>query len=217
MNKLPFFISAVLLFFSTSCKSQSGEEICKKIQLPEGFNMTVYADGVENARSLALGDRGTVFVGNRSEDRVYALIDADQDFKAEWKIIIAEDLEMPNGVAFYKGDLYVAEVDKIWKYPNIEENLDDIPEAELISDAFPSDRHHGWKYIAVGPDEKLYVPVGAPCNVCLKENELYSTICRMDLDGKNLKVYAKGVRNSVGFDWHPVTNELWFTDNGRDM
>jgi len=217
MKKLVLATSVLFLFFSGSCKAQSAEEICKKIELPEGFKISVYAEGVENARSLAIGNKGTVFVGNRTEDRVYALVDTDQDFKAERKIVIADDLEMPNGVAFHKGDLYVAEVDKIWKYTNIEENLNNVPEAELVSDAFPSDRHHGWKYIAIGPDEKLYVPVGAPCNVCLEENELYSTICRMDLDGKNLEVYAKGVRNSVGFDWHPITNELWFTDNGRDM
>ncbi len=217
MKKLVLATSVLFLFFSGSCKAQSAEEICKKIELPEGFKISVYAEGVENARSLAIGDKGTVFVGNRTEDRVYALVDTDQDFKAERKIVIADDLEMPNGVAFHKGDLYVAEVDKIWKYTNIEENLNNVPEAELVSDAFPSDRHHGWKYIAIGPDEKLYVPVGAPCNVCLEENELYSTICRMDLDGKNLEVYAEGVRNSVGFDWHPITNELWFTDNGRDM
>ncbi|MEQ8907759.1 MAG: sorbosone dehydrogenase family protein [Vicingaceae bacterium] len=207
----------ILPFFVSACQAQNAEDIVDQISLPEGFSISVYASEVDNARSLALGDQGTVFVGNRSEDKVYALVDMDGDYKADQKFIIAEGLEMPNGVAFYKGNLYVAEVDKVWKYPQIESQLQNPPSPILISDQFPSDRHHGWKYIAVGPDEKLYVPVGAPCNICEKEDSIYSTICRMNLDGSGLEVYAHGVRNSVGFDWHPLTNELWFTDNGRDM
>lgn len=207
-------VFSILLF---SCHAQESEEILAEIELPQGFAISIFADGVENARSLALGSKGTVFVGNRTEDKVYALVDKNGDYKVDQKIVIAEGLNMPNGVAFYKGDLYVAEVSKVWKYENIEENLYQISKPILLRDDLPTDTHHGWKYIAVGPDEKLYVPIGAPCNVCEKEDERYSTISRMDLDGENFEIYAHGVRNSVGFDWHPITKELWFTDNGRDM
>lgn len=215
MKTKVFIIAFSSLFLS--CQAQESEEILSKLELPKGFSISIFADEVENARSLTLGSEGTVFVGNRTEDKVYALIDSDGDYKADRKVVIAQGLNMPNGVAFHKGDLYVAEVSKIWKYENIEANLDQIPEPVLLRDDLPTETHHGWKYIAVGPDEKLYVPIGAPCNICEKEDERYSTISRMDLDGKNFEIYAHGVRNSVGFDWHPITNELWFTDNGRDM
>jgi len=124
---------------------------------------------------------------------------------------------MPNGVAFYKGDLYVAEVDKLWLFKNIENNLDNPGEPILIYDNYPKDKHHGWKFIAFGPDDKLYVPVGAPCNICESKDEIYASITRMDPDGSNREVFAHGVRNTVGFTWHPQTGEMWFTDNGRDM
>jgi len=187
-----------------------------KIQLPDGFEISVYADGVENARAMAMGSEGTLFVGSRRAGKVYAIFDADKDYRADKVMTIAQDLHLPTGIAYHNGDLYVAEVSKIWKYPNIEASLPDVPEAVLVSDAFPTDDHHGWKYLGFGPDGKLYVPVGAPCNVCEKENEIYSTICRMNADGSDLEIYAKGIRNSVGFTWHPTTDELWFTDNGRD-
>ena len=124
---------------------------------------------------------------------------------------------MPNGVAYYKGDLFVAEVNKLWVFRNIEDNLDNPGDPILIYDDYPKDKHHGWKYISVGPDGKLYVPVGAPCNICESNDEIYASITRMDPDGSNREVYAHGVRNTVGFTWHPQTGEMWFTDNGRDM
>lgn len=186
------------------------------LNLPEGFEIDVWATDVNNARSLALGDNGTVFVGNRQGDKVYALRDTDGDMRADEQFVLAEGLFMPNGVAFRNGDLYVAEVNKVWRFPNIESNLATPPTPELIFDQLPSDRHHGWKYIAFGPDDKLYIPVGAPCNIC-ESDEIYAAIHRINPDGSGFETVAHGVRNTVGFDWNPQTGELWFTDNGRDM
>jgi glucose/arabinose dehydrogenase len=186
-----------------------------KIKLPAGFKISIYAE-VDNARSLALSPNGTLFVGNRSGDKVYAVIDKDKDFKADEVKVIASDLNMPCGVAFREGSLYVAEVNRILRFDNIEKSLDAPPSPVVVSDKLPSDKHHGWKFITFGADGKLYVPVGAPCNVCEKDNPIYSSIARMNPDGSGLEVFAHGVRNSVGFDFHPETKELWFTDNGRD-
>ena len=232
-------LTAFTLGMSLSCPSQALP--LDRIQLPQGFSIDIYAENIENARQMALGDNGTVFVGSRKAGNVYALIDTNHDFKADKKIIVATDLFMPSGIAFHQGSLYVAEVDKIWRYPDIEKSLPTIPKAELVFDKLPNKSHHGWKFIAFGPDGKLYVPVGAPCNVC--ESELpFASILKLDPDSQltdnqltgsqqtqNQKVgstqqdsmqttiVAQGVRNSVGFDFHPVTGELWFTDNGRDM
>ncbi|QDG51572.1 sorbosone dehydrogenase family protein [Persicimonas caeni] len=188
-----------------------------QIELPEGFQIRMYAPDVPNARSLELSPNGTLFVGNRSGDKVYAVIDKDNDYRADEVKVIAEGMRSPNGVALHEGDLYVAEISKVWRFKDIEQNLDDPPEPELVSDAFPTDGSHGWKFIKFGPDGKLYVPVGAPCNICKPDYSKYANIQRMDPDGSNLELVAKGVRNTVGFDWHPQTNDLWFTDNGRDM
>ena len=188
-----------------------------RIKLPEGFKISVFASGVEDARSLARGEKGTVFVGNRNEDKVYAVVDSNKDGVADEKYVIASGLRMPNGVAFQNGDLFVAEVSRILRFPNIESQLSDPPQPEVVYDKYPEERHHGWKYIAFGPDGKLYVPVGAPCNICDPENDVYASITRINPDGSNMEIFAEGVRNSVGFDWHPQTNVLYFTENGRDM
>lgn len=190
-----------------------------RLKLPEGFQIEIYAEGIDGARSMAMGDNGTLFVGTRNENKVYALRDEDGDFRAEKVFEVDSDLEQPNGVAFKDGALYVGAVSRLFKYPNIEQQLASPPEPELIYDDYPTEFHHGWKYIAFGPDNKLYVPVGAPCNICDRtdEDERFATITRMDADGSNREIVARGVRNTVGFTWHPDTNELWFTDNGRDM
>ena len=185
------------------------------IVLPPGFSIDVFAD-VEQARSLALGSKGTVFVGSLSRGTVTALVDRDRDGKADETIVIAEDLNTPNGVAVREGALYVAEISRVLRFDAIEDNLRTPPRPVVINDSFPTDKSHGWKFIAFGPEGKLYVPVGAPCNVCEKGDERYASIMRMDPDGKNLQLFARGVRNTVGFSWHPETKELWFTDNGRD-
>lgn len=186
-----------------------------KIQLPPGFSISVYAE-VPNARSMCFGEKGTLFVGNRDKDKVYAVVDADKDGKAEHVYVIDEGLNMPCGVAFRNGSLYVAEVNRILRYDDIENKLSSPPEPVVVNDKLPTEKHHGWKYISFGPDGKLYVPVGGPCNVCKKEDPIYASISRMNADGSGLEVFASGVRNSVGFDWHPQTKELWFTENGRD-
>ncbi|MEM0940938.1 MAG: sorbosone dehydrogenase family protein [Bacteroidota bacterium] len=186
------------------------------IRLPAGFEIEVFAR-VNNARSIVFSPEGTLFVSNRGGDKVYALRDTNGDWKADEKYVIAKNMRMPNGIAFKDGSLYVAEVSKLWRFDNIEDNLSNPPEPILIYDDYPSDRHHGWKFIAFGPDGKLYVPVGAPCNICESKNEMYASITRMNPDGSDREVFAHGVRNTVGFTWHPETGEMWFTDNGRDM
>ncbi len=206
---------ALGLIIDPGIVSEEGLQL-DEINLPEGFKIAVFAR-VDNARSLVLSPNGTLFVGNRSGDKVYAVQDTDGDRKADKKFVIASGLRMPNGVAFKDGDLYVAEVSKLWKYEDIETSLSNPPQPVLIYDDYPKDGHHGWKYIAFGPDGKLYVPVGAPCNICESKDERYASITRMNPDGSNREVYAKGVRNTVGFTWHPKTGEMWFTDNGRDM
>lgn len=224
MRRIPVGVSKVLLLFATlSCtggeNSPPGSKSSlplNKIKLPAGFTIDVYAEHVNNARSLALSPEGIVFVGNRSEGSVYALVDADKDHRAERTHVIAEGLNMPNGVALRNGSLYVAEVSRILRFDSIASKLEHPPAPVVVSEDFPSDEHHGWKFIALGPDDKLYVPVGAPCNVCEKEDPRYASIMRMNADGSGLEVFASGIRNTVGFAWHPVTRELWFTDNGRD-
>ncbi len=186
-----------------------------KIVLPQGFKIEVYAE-VNDARSMVRSPSGVIYVGNKDGDKVYAVKDTDNDFKADKRWVIASGLNMPNGVAFKNGDLYVAEVNRILKFPNIEENLEAPPKPIVINDQYPTDTHHGWKYIAFGPDGKLYVPVGAPCNIC-EPDEIYASITRLNDDGSGREIFAHGIRNSVGFTWHPVTKNLWFTDNGRDM
>lgn len=187
----------------------------EKIKLPAGFKIDVFAE-VDNARSMVMSPSGILYIGNRNGDKVYAVKDTDGDFKADKKWTIASGLNMPNGVAFKDGDLYVAEVSRILKYSGIESKLANPPAPEIINDKYPTETHHGWKYIAFGPDGKLYVPVGAPCNICESKDEVYASITRINPDGSGREIFASGVRNTVGFAWHPVTKELWFTDNGRD-
>jgi len=187
------------------------------LNLPDGFNIEVYAEDVQNARSMDLSPDGTLYVGTRGAGYVYALKDTDGDFKIDKKYTLLSDGNMPNGVAFKDGDLYVAEVDRILKFVDIENKLDNPGKPELVFDGYPKEKHHGWKYIAFGPDDKLYVPVGAPCNICEKEEEVYSSITRINADGTGMEVVQHGVRNTVGFTWHPETGDLWFTDNGRGM
>lgn len=189
-----------------------------KLTLPEGFDIEVFVDDVPNARQMALGDEGTLFIGTRDAGDVYAVLDSDSDGRPDSKRVIASDLFMPSGVAYRDGDLYVAQVDNIRRYPDIEAQLrgDEALSFTVFLEGLPDKRRHGWKYIDFGPDGHLYVPVGAPCNIC-DEEEPFSTLLRVAPDGAGYEVHARGIRNTVGFDWHPETGELWFTDNGRDM
>ncbi len=165
---------------------------------------------------MTLSPKGTLFVGTRRAGRVYAIRDDDRDGKADRVRVIASDLNWPNGVAFRKGSLYVAEINRILRFDGIESRLERPPEPVVVNDRLPRDVHHGWKFIRFGPDGRLYVPVGAPCNIC-EPGKPYASILRFSPSGNQWEVFASGVRNSVGFDWHPATGELWFTDNGRDL
>ncbi len=184
------------------------------LKLPAGFSISLFASNVVDARSLTLSPAGTVFVASRSAGHIYALQDNNHDGVAERRYVIDSHLDMPNGIAFHHGDLYVAERSRIIRYANIEAHLQQPPRPQVIYDKLPTEGHHGWRYLAIGPDEKLYVSVGAPCNVC--DEAGYGEIQRLRLDGRNMETYARGIRNSVGFTWQPLTQQLWFTDNGRD-
>ena len=191
------------------------------LEVPKGFNVEIFAEGVEGARQMAMSPSGIIYVGTRrtgDNGKVYAVIDKDNDFKADSVEVIASGLRMPNGVAFLDDDLYVAEVSNIWKFENVDQHLNTYQTPTLINNTFPTESSHGWKYIGFGPDNKLYVPVGAPCNVCNHEekNPIYASLTRMNPDGSNHEIIAHGIRNTVGFTWHPKSGNLWFTDNGRD-
>ncbi len=185
------------------------------IRLPPRFSIELFTDQVPGARSMTHGAKGTLFVGTRGDGKVYAVRDADGDGRAETVRIVASGLESPNGVAFRDGALYVAEIQRVLRFDDIEDRIDTPPEPVVVTDRYPSDGHHGWKFIRFGPDGALYVPVGAPCNVC-EEPDPYASITRLDVTTGAYEVIARGIRNTVGFDWHPETRELWFTDNGRD-
>jgi len=183
-----------------------------QLKMPKGFKLEVYISGIANARSLRVGDKGTVFVSNRQLDKVYAVV--ERSGKREAKVI-ASGLDRPNGLAFHNGTLYIGEGTKISKLEKIEDNLDNPGKPAVIYSDLPNHQSHGWKFIAIGPDHKLYINVGAPCNICEPPAE-NAQIRRINLDGSGAEVFARGVRNSVGFDWHPITKDLYFTDNGRD-
>jgi glucose/arabinose dehydrogenase len=185
-----------------------------KIKLPPGFKVEVYQAGVLDARGMREGDKGTVFVSSLFvAGKIYAI--TNKDGKRELKTI-AEKLFLPNGIEFHKGALYVATPKDITRYDGIEDKLDNPPKPVMVYDKLPGDVPHGWKFIKIGPDGKLYVPVGAPCNICEPDRDKYTQILRMNLDGTGVESVLKGMRNTVGFDWHPKTKELWFGDNQRD-
>ena len=189
-----------------------------KLKLPPGFSIEVLAR-VPNARQMALGESAAgrvLYVGSMREGKVFAL-ELDRDYKAGPLHVIAQGLQLPVGVAYRDGSLYVSAVSRIVRLDNIAANLAKPPAPVAVVSDLPSETHHGWKFIAFGPDGLLYVPVGAPCNICEPDPALYATILRMKPDGTQRETFASGVRNTVGFDWQPGSNELWFTENGRDM
>ena len=205
--------AAVLCSCAGTADSKAALE---NIELPPGFRIELFTDRVPGARSMALSPNGTLFVGTREKGNVYAIPGAGRSPKPGEVVTVLSGLTMPNGVALKDGALYVAEISRVLRYDDIERRLRNPPRPAVVNDAFPDERDHGWKFIRFGPDGLLYVPVGAPCNVCDPENPVYSSITRMKPDGSGREIFAKGVRNTVGFDWHPGTGELWFTDNGRD-
>lgn len=213
MNAL--IVKCFLLFFIVfalgGCSHEVGSE--PGLKVPPGFSIEVFADEVPNARSMALGDKGTLFVGTRSDGRVFALSDQDGDGRPERRRTLARGLDMPNGIAFRDGALYVAESGRILRFDNIESRLDSPPEPVIVAE-IQAYGHHGWRYMGFGPDGRMYVAMGAPCNVCDPKD--LGSIISMRADGSDRRIHARGVRNSVGFTWHPQTGDLWFTDNGRD-
>ncbi len=217
INLKCLILSTIIFITNISCNPDENKSGNSDIILQPGFKIGIYAANVEGARSMTLSESGILFVGTREVGgNVYAILDSNSDYTADEVIIVASGLNMPNGVAVKDGDLYVAEVSRILKFENIEDNFRYHPAPQIIREDLPAERHHGWKFIRFGPDGKLYVPIGAPCNICKESDERFASIIRMNPDGSNMEIFSRGVRNSVGFDFHPSTNELWFTDNGRD-
>ena len=215
MQKIVFSLG--LLFALTSSVTAADAPL-EQIKLPPGFSIALWAR-VDNAREMALGrvgpNGGTLFVGSTQAGKVHA-VRFDAGYKSQAVSTVASGIQMPAGVAYKDGSLYVSAVSRILRFDDIEQRLDKPPAPVVVTDKLPTDTHHGWKFIAFGPDGKLYVPVGAPCNIC-EPGAQHANILRMNADGSGMETYARGVRNSVGFDWQPQTRELWFTDNGRDM
>ncbi|MGR9100806.1 MAG: PQQ-dependent sugar dehydrogenase [Gammaproteobacteria bacterium] len=207
------------VFFAGTCLAgddgRSGD-VLKRIKLPPGFVVSIYAGDAPGVRSMAPGGDGVVFAGTNSNGRVFAFKDEDGDGKADKKYLIDSGLYLPNGVAFRNGSLYVAEVNRILRYDGILRRLENPPEPAVVYDRFPSDRHHGWKYLRFGPDGRLYTAVGAPCNICDPVKKIYTSLISVDPEGKGYRILARGIRNTVGFDWHPDSGTLYFTENGRD-
>ena len=193
-------------------ETSRGEVPVSKINLPPGFSVQIWATGLPGGRAMARGDQGKIYVGTRIIGRVYEVTDNGDRRSVR---VVVDKLTQPAGVAFANGSLYVMAIGKVLRFDGIESN----PNAQAVdlTDKFnlPPAQHHQWKYIAFGPDKKLYVPFGAPCNICEPEQQ-YAQIRRYNPDGSGMEVLARGIRNSVGFDWHPKTGELWFTDHGRD-
>lgn len=237
MAKIRALLSILLVAgFSSSVMAQTPAPATPRldtIKLPPGFSIELYAGDVTNARSMVLSPNGTLFVGTRriGVGNVYAIVDRNKDNKADEVILIAKGLNMPNGVAFRNGSLYVADTTRLLRYDNIEAQLKNPPAPVVLYENFPNLRLHQWHFIAFGPDGMLYVPIGSPCtDYCdptvseyknsqdevIPADKRFASIMRMKPDGTEQEIFASGIRNTVGFDWHPVTRELWFTDNGRD-
>ena len=184
-----------------------------KLKLPPGFKIEVWATGMPGARAMALGDNGKVYIGTRAIGRVYEVTDNGKERTSR---VVVDKLVQPAGVAFNNGSLYVMAIDKVLRFDGIDKNASVTPVDLTAKFNLPPNQHHNWKYIAFGPDGKLYVPFGAPCNICEPPTAEYAQIRRYNPDGSGMEVLATGVRNSVGFDWHPTTKQLWFTNHGRD-
>ena len=206
---MPVFLPAAFLLLTASPLRAPALDISSAIRLPPGFEIEVYASNLDTARGLAFAPDGTLFVGSKSGS-VYAVLPDRRVLE------VARGLTMPVGLDFHAGSLYVSAVDRIVRLDNILADLEAPPRPVVLPLQLPGDRHHGWKFIKFGPDGRLYVPVGAPCNVCSRSDPRYASILRVSPDGGKAEIYASGVRNTVGFDWHPQTGRLWFTDNGRD-
>ncbi len=207
------------LFLLTAAPMPAQGTDLSRLRLPEGFSIRALTVDVPDARQMALAPNGTLFVGTRRRGVLYAIPNALTAKPPEVRTL-AKGLKMPNGVAVAGGDLYVAEVSRVLRFPRIAARMDSgegSPPYEVVTDQLPDRTHHGWKYIKFGPDGQLYVPVGAPCNICLSEDPRFAALLRMDPKTGTTTIHASGIRNTVGFAWHPTTGQLWFSDNGRDL
>lgn len=216
------FISLYAIFFLESCAEKDFDLLPAKnfnnLKIEKGFKLEIFASDIASPRQLAEGDDERIYVGSKKDGKIFALRDTDGNGVADEKTLVAENLFFATGVSFFDGDLFFSEMNKIWKIKNISETLDlrpsELPEKILVTDNLPSDEWHGWKWIKHDEDGMLYTNVGAPCNVCLSEDKRHASILR--LNNNAWEYVARGVRNSVGFDFHPVSKKLYFTDNGRD-
>ena len=205
------------MIFLTQSHVQAETSIkLEQLTLPAGFSINFFAEGVTNARQMALSDSGIIYVGTRKAGNVYALKDDNNDGKADRRWLVAQGLTLPSGLAWKDGNLYVAEVDRILVFPNIDENLES-PKSKIFFDGLAKEKHHGWKFLRFSPEGELIIPIGAPCNVCEAPTDKHARLFSLNMKTKVMTELAKGVRNSVGFDFHPDSGELWFSDNGRDM
>ena len=215
MNK--FFI-LFCFFILISGNSYSSQDILKGLQFEKNLKIEIYAAEIDSPRQMAEGDDGRIYVGSRRSGKIFALRDTDNNGEVDSKELVAENLTFATGVSFFNGDLYFSEINKIWKIENIEtqlnENFSEIPKKVLVTNNLPSDEWHGWKWLRHDKDGNLYTNVGAPCNVCLRDDKRYASILK--LKEGSWHFVARGVRNSVGFDFHPDSTKLFFTDNGRD-
>ena len=214
------FIIYLIFFFSFFIRAESNQNI-GKLNLPDGFQISIFADKLESPRQITETKEGYVIVGSKKGDKIFALFDSDHDGYAETKLIIATGLKNPTGVTYHKGDLYFAEVEDIWIIKNIDDWIlsgkTELPPVESYLSGLPSETWHGFRHLRFGPDENLYIPIGVPCNVCIEpqtSDKRFAAIHRYE--NGELIMIADGVRNSVGIDWHPITKKLYFSDNGRD-
>ena len=217
-SPLPFLLLLAPLLCGGVCKPTvlGGGPKPERLKLPAGFTVSTFAEGVRTVRAMAWSPNGILYAGSNDEGCVYAMPDRDGNGRADTVIVVASGLQMPVGVAWREGTLYVSAVSRIVALDDIDAHLDAPPAPRTVYAGFPKETHHGWKFIAFGPDGHLYVPVGAPCNICLSEDSIFASITRIGTDGSGPEIVAHGVRNSVGFDWDPRDSSLWFTDNGRD-
>lgn len=213
----PFLAMTMIASMAAAPSSALAEPEAGKLTVPPGFHIAVYSDQVPSAREMAVGDDGTVYVGSMSAGKVYALSGMDANGRARSVRVIARGLRQPVGVAFRNGDLYISDTTRIVVLRDIGHHLDTPPKPEIVADGLPYRAgDHSWKFIAFGPDDRLYVPIGAPCNIC-DVGHAFGKLISMKPDGTDRRDEAWGIRNTVGFTWQPGTQNLWFTDNGRDM
>lgn len=218
MKTVKIILSLILIISTANSWAKPADHITrlKQLKLLPGFRISIFADNLPNARGMALGDNGIVYIGTSQKGKIYAVQDTDNDGYAETQHTLAQGLNYPNGLAYRNGNLYVGEISRITRYDGISGRLANPPMPKIIYDKFPSNRLHGLKYLRFGPDDKLYTAVGSPCNICNPANPIFTSLVRMNADGTNFEILARGIRNTVGIDFNPVNNNLYFTDNGRD-